>query len=40
LGYLDFRFASDPWRSGHPKLTAWYEAFVHNKGIAETVPAE
>jgi glutathione S-transferase len=40
LGYLDFRFASDPWRPQHPKLTAWYEAFVHNKGIAETAPAE
>ena len=38
LGYLDFRFASDPWRPGHPKLTAWYEAFVPNKGIAETAP--
>jgi glutathione S-transferase len=39
LGYLDFRFASDPWRPGHPKLTAWYEAFAQNKGLAETVPA-
>jgi glutathione S-transferase len=39
LGYLDFRFGSDPWRAGHPKLTAWYEAFAKNKGIAETAPA-
>jgi glutathione S-transferase len=39
LGYLDFRFGSDPWRDGHPKLTAWYEAFAKNKGIAETAPA-
>ena len=39
LGYLDFRFASDPWRPGHPKLTAWYEAFARNKGLAETAPA-
>jgi glutathione S-transferase len=39
LGYLDFRFAADPWRTGHPKLTAWYEAFVQNKGLAETAPA-
>ena len=36
LGYLDFRFGTDPWRPGHPKLTAWYEAFAQNKGIAET----
>jgi glutathione S-transferase len=39
LGYLDFRFAADQWRNGHPKLAAWHEAFVHNKGIAETAPA-
>ena len=39
LGYLDFRFAADPWRTGHPKLAAWYEAFVQNKGLAETGPA-
>lgn len=38
LGYLDFRFASHPWRPGHPKLAAWYEAFARNKGLAETVP--
>ena len=38
LGYLDFRFASDPWRTQHPKLAAWYEAFVPNKGLAETAP--
>jgi glutathione S-transferase len=39
LGYLDFRFASEPWRPGHSKLAAWYEAFAKNKGLAETVPA-
>lgn len=40
LGYLDFRFASDPWRPGHPRLTAWHDAFMPNKCIAETVPKE
>jgi glutathione S-transferase len=39
LGYLDFRFADDAWRTGHPKLAAWYEAFAQNKGVAETAPA-
>jgi glutathione S-transferase len=39
LGYLDFRFADDAWRVGHPKLAAWYHAFVQNKGLAETAPA-
>jgi len=38
LGYLDFRFAADAWRNGHPALAAWYEAFSQNKGIAETTP--
>jgi glutathione S-transferase len=40
LGYLDFRYASDPWRPGHPKLTAWFEEFSKNPGIARTVPKE
>ncbi len=38
LGYLDFRFAADPWRPDHPQLTAWNEAFSQNKGLAETAP--
>jgi glutathione S-transferase len=38
LGYLDFRFESDPWRRGHPKLTTWYEGFAQNKALAETAP--
>ncbi|HVY17749.1 MAG TPA: glutathione S-transferase N-terminal domain-containing protein [Rhodopila sp.] len=38
LGYLDFRYADEPWRPGHAKLAAWYESFVRNKGIAETAP--
>jgi glutathione S-transferase len=40
LGYLDFRYASDPWRPGHPKLTAWFEEFARNPGIAQTAPKE
>jgi glutathione S-transferase len=40
LGYLDFRFGSEPWRAGHPKLTAWYEAFSREPAIAETAPRE
>ena len=40
LGYLDFRYASDPWRPGHPKLAAWFEEFSKNPGIAQTVPKE
>jgi glutathione S-transferase len=40
LGYLDFRYAAQPWRPTHPKLAAWYEAFANNPGIANTVPKE
>jgi glutathione S-transferase len=40
LGYLDFRYGSEPWRPDHPKLTAWFEAFSKNPGIAQTVPKE
>jgi len=40
LGYLDFRYPADQWRSGHPRLTAWFEAFSGNPGIAQTVPGE
>ena len=39
LGYLDFRFASDEWRTGRAKLAAWYEAFAQNHGLAQTAPA-
>jgi glutathione S-transferase len=40
LGYLDFRYPSDPSRPGHPKLAAWFEQFSGNPGIAQTVPKE
>jgi glutathione S-transferase len=38
LGYLDFRYASEPWRPGHPKLTAWYDKVSKLPPLAETVP--
>ena len=38
LGYLDFRYANEPWRPGHPKLTAWYEKVVNLAPLAETMP--
>lgn len=39
LGYLDFRFAEEPWRSSHPALDRWFTAFSQHREIAETVPA-
>jgi len=38
LGYLDFRYANEPWRPGHPKLEAWYERVVKLPPLAGTMP--
>ena len=40
LGYLDFRFAAEPWRDAHPNLAAWFEAFAATPGIARTIPRD
>ncbi len=36
LGYLDLRFAAEPWREGRPKLAAWYEAIIEHPCLAQT----
>ena len=38
LGYLDFRYANEPWRPGHPTLAAWYDKVVKLPPLAETMP--
>jgi glutathione S-transferase len=38
LGYLDFRFAEDNWRQGHPGLTSWFETFAQRESMQATVP--
>jgi glutathione S-transferase len=38
LGYLDFRFADDGWRTAAPRLAAWFDSIVTEGGFAETVP--
>ena len=38
LGYLDFRFANEPWRPGHPKLEAWYARVATLPPLAGTMP--
>jgi len=40
LGYLDFRYAGEPWRPGAPRLAAWFAAFSENPCIARTVPRD
>lgn len=38
LGYLDFRFANEPWRAAHPKLAAWYASVEKLAPMAKTMP--
>lgn len=39
LGYLDFRFAHEPWRETHPKLAAWFAEVSQLPPLAQTMPA-
>ena len=39
LGYLDFRFAQEPWRKEHPKLALWFEEFEKRPSMLETNPS-
>jgi glutathione S-transferase len=38
LGYLDFRFAAEPWREAHPKLAAWFAEASKLAPLSRTVP--
>ncbi|MDF3075225.1 MAG: Glutathione S-transferase domain protein [Alphaproteobacteria bacterium] len=38
LGYLDFRFGDMGWRTGRPKLAAWYDKFARRKSMQATIP--
>ena len=38
LGYLDFRYAGEPWRGAAPKLAAWYERVLKLPPLAQTMP--
>jgi glutathione S-transferase len=38
LGYLDFRFAEDVWRSRHPRLAAWYAQAAERPSMRLTQP--
>lgn len=40
LGYLDFRFGADNWRSGAPALASWYEGFAQRPAMQRTRPPE
>ncbi|MFQ3623247.1 MAG: glutathione S-transferase C-terminal domain-containing protein, partial [Acetobacteraceae bacterium] len=38
LGYLDFRFAAEPWRETRPKLAAWFDSASKHRAFVETAP--
>jgi glutathione S-transferase len=38
LGYLDFRFADEGWRTGRKKLSAWYDKFAQRPSMKATMP--
>ncbi len=40
LGYLDFRFAREPWRPAAPHLAAWFAAFGENPCMTRTLPRD
>jgi glutathione S-transferase len=39
LGYLDFRFAHEPWRATRPKLAAWFARVSELAPLKQTEPA-
>jgi len=39
LGYLDFRFADDAWRTGRPRLAAWFAEVSTRESLRATMPA-
>lgn len=39
LGYLDFRFADQPWRESHPRLAEWFARFDERPSMGATRPA-
>jgi glutathione S-transferase len=39
LGYLDFRFAAEPWRDTRPQLAAWFAAVSALPPLAGNAPA-
>jgi glutathione S-transferase len=40
LGYLDFRFAAEPWRPAAPQLAAWFTQISEHPALALTVPKD
>ena len=39
LGYRDFRYADDDWRTGRPALSAWFEQMKQRASLQQTIPS-
>lgn len=40
LGYLDFRFAAENWREGHPRLAHWHAGFDRRPSVVANLPID
>jgi glutathione S-transferase len=40
LSYLDFRFADQEWRNGHPGLARWHAGFAARPAVEATRPVD
>jgi glutathione S-transferase len=40
LCYLDFRFAAEDWRGGHPRIAAWHATFAARPSVRATDPVD
>lgn len=40
LGWLDFRFSDENWRTTRSKLNVWFESFSKRASILKTIPTE
>lgn len=38
LGYLDFRFADEDWRTSHPALAKWFSIIAGRDSMQQTIP--
>jgi glutathione S-transferase len=40
LSYLDFRYADEDWRNGHPSIARWHATFAARPSVRATEPVD
>ena len=40
LSYLDFRYADEDWRKGHPRIANWHATFATRPSVRATEPVD